>query len=592
MTVFVPNPFALAAVVTAFLSSVIAAGCSVPSPGDLSAADSSKTDKQRTAMVVTANPHATEAGSAVLRAGGSAVDAAVAIEAVLSLVEPQSSGLGGGGFMTYYDAGSRSLMVYDGRETAPQGANAEMFLDDSGDVMGYLQAKNSGLSIGVPGVVDMLALAHSEHGSLPWNELFDDAIRLADEGFDVSPRLASFFEKYGTRLIDSGVEEGPSEARDYFFNADGTLKSRLQNPEYVSTLELLKDNPRALYEGELAEEIVAAASQAPRAGSMALSDLSAYRARKLEALCIDYRELKVCGPPPPSSWVGVGMMLGLLDAADFPTDDRNSDWAAFTAAQRLAYADRDYFVADDTRVDVPIEGMLNSDYLALRATGIASPTAPETVAHGDPWSYQAGQATALLGEDTTIDYAGTTHFVVADQHGNVVSMTASVESIFGSARMAGGMFLNNQLTDFAKQPRDANGVLAANHAAGGKRPRSSMSPTIAIDESGEFRLATGSPGGNSILAYTAKTLVAILDWGLSPQEAIDLPNVVARGDTVRVETARAAPEMIQYLRDRGFKVEESAGENSGLSIIQRHADGSLEGGVDPRREGVISEIAY
>lgn len=284
------------------------------------------------------------------------------------------------------------------------------------------------------------------------------------------------------------------------------------------------------------------------------------------------------------------MMLGILDAADFPTDDRFNDWATFISAQRLAYADRDYFVADDTAVDVPINGMLNGDYLAQRASSIDIASAPVTVPHGDPWAFQAGEAAAMLGEDTTIDYAGTTHFVVVDKDGNVVSMTASVESIFGSARMAGGMFMNNQLTDFAKQPRDENGVLAANHPAGGKRPRSSMSPTIALDRNGEFRLATGSPGGNSILAYTAKTLIGMLDWGMTPQEAIELPNVVARGQSVRIESTRAAPEMIQSMRDRGFDVKESAGENSGLSIVRRHPDGRLEGGVDSRREGTVSEL--
>lgn len=575
-----------------FLFTAMSLGCtqSPSSGGGEPSATVTETPFQA-AMVVTANPHATAAGSAVLRAGGTAVDAAIAIEAMLSLVEPQSSGLGGGAFMTYYDASTRSIMIYDGREVAPQGAHADMFLDEDGEVLDYIKAKNSGLSIGVPGVVDMLALAHAEHGALPWDTLFDDAIQLSEEGFDVSPRLASFFEKYGMRLIDSGSEDGPQEAKEYFYNPDGSLKTRLENLAYAETLKLLRENPRALYEGSLAEAIVEAAAHAPRAGSMALEDLGAYEARKLDALCVDYRDLQLCGPPPPSSWVGVGMMLGLLDASNFPTDNRLDDWATFTSAQRIAYADRDYFVGDDTRVDVPIPGMLNADYLAMRAKEINIEDAPETVSHGDPWAYQVGNGTALLGEDTTIDYPGTTHFVVSDKHGNVVSMTATVESIFGSARMAGGMFLNNQLTDFAKDPRDANGKLVANHPDAGKRPRSSMSPTIAVDRDGAFRLATGSPGGNSILAYTAKTLVGMLDWGMTAQEAINLPNVVARGDSVRIETARATPEFIQAMRDRGFQVKESAGENSGLSIIRRHADGSLEGGVDPRREGVITTIA-
>lgn len=545
---------------------------------------------QSTAMVVTANPHATDAGAAVLRAGGSAVDAAVAVEAMLSLVEPQSSGLAGGAFLVYYDAKTKDISVYDGREVAPAGAHSDMFLDDSGEVYGYIEAKNSGLSIGVPGAVAMLALAHSAEGKLPWADLFEDAIRLSEEGFDVSPRLASFFEKYGTRLIDSGSDTGPRQAHEYFFDDGGELKKRLENPAYAQTLRLIADNPRNFYEGPLAAEIAAAAALEPRAGTLSEADLAAYEARKHEPLCAVYRELEICGPPPPSSWVGVGMMLGILDAANFPTDDRLADWATFTETQRLAYADRDYFVADDSEIAVPLDGMLNREYLAQRAALIDPTAAAPSVPHGDPWAFDSSSATADLGEDTTIDYAGTTHFVIVDADGNVVSMTASVESIFGSARMAGGMFLNNQLTDFAKQPRDDAGKLAANHAAPGKRPRSSMSPTIALDKDGNFRLATGSPGGNSILAYTAKTLVGMLDWGLSPQDAINLPNVVARGDTVRIETARAEEGQIEYLRELGFQVKESAGENSGLSIIIRHPDGRLEGGADPRREGTIIEL--
>ncbi len=542
------------------------------------------------AMVVTANPHATDAGLAILKAGGSAVDAAVAIEATLSLVEPQSSGFGGGGFMTYYDAASKTISIYDGREVAPAGATPELFIDENGEVLEFLQAKNSGLSIGVPGVVDMLALAHREQGQLPWEALFDTPIDLADNGFDVSPRLASFFEKYGKRLIDSGSPEGPKEAENYFFDENGELRTRLVNTAYADTLRALRSNPRALYEGELAAAIAAAAQHPPRAGSLTADDMAGYSARKLTPLCVEYRGLDVCGPPPPASWVGVGMMLGLLDASAFPSEDRLADWATLVSAQQLAYADRDQFVGDDTFVKVPLAGMLNPDYLSERAKLINISEAPETVEHGDPWAFEPAASVAQLGKDTTEDYAGTTHFVVVDSAGNAVSMTATVESIFGSARMAGGMFLNNEMTDFARQPRDDDGVLVANHPAAGKRPRSSMSPTIALDSEGNFRLATGSPGGNSILAYTVKTLVGMLDWGLSPQEAIDLPNVVARGSAVRVESARADDALLDSLRARGFNVKESAGETSGLSIVLKHEDGHLEGGVDPRREGTIGEL--
>ena len=542
------------------------------------------------AMVVTANPHATEAGEMILRAGGTAVDAAVAIEATLSLVEPQSSGLGGGGFIVYYHAADQSLAVYDGRETAPMGAHPDMFLSEDGTPYGYLEAKNSGLSIGVPGVVSMLALAHTERGSLPWASLFSSAKRLASDGFNVSPRLRSFFERYGARLIPSTLEQGPLDAYHYFYDESGVLRERLVNPAYAKTLELISQDPRNFYRGELAREIAAAAAHSPRAGSLSVEDLAAYSPRRLEALCTEYRGLLACGPPPPSSWVAVGMTLGILAERPFPTNNRMTDWATFIEAQRLAYADRDHFVADDTFTPVPLAGMLSRDYLARRAGLISTGSAAPRVTHGDPWAYEPGASASVYGRDTTVDYAGTTHFVVVDRWGNVVSMTASVESIFGSGRMAGGMLLNNQLTDFAKQPRDQSGTLVANHPAPGKRPRSSMSPTIVLNGDGSFRLATGSPGGNSIIAYTLKSLVGIIDWQLSPQAAVNLPNVVARGDTIRIETDRAPAAMIAAMNDAGFAVRESAGENSGLSVVLRHRDGRLEGGVDPRREGTIATI--
>ena len=543
-----------------------------------------------TGIAVTANPHATRAGEAVLQAGGSAIDPAVAVEAVLSLVEPQSSGLGGGAFLVYFDSENKGLTVYDGREVAPAGVTEDLFLDDNGEPYGFLAAKNSGLSIGVPGVVDMLALAHDEHGALGWAELFDNAINLAEEGFDVSPRLRGFLERYGDRLVSRRIEDGPLDAYEYFYKEDGTLRDRLTNEAYADALRLLAENPRALYEGPLAEEVVAAAAASPRAGTLSLEDLANFEARKAEALCVPYRGLSVCGPPPPSSWVAVGMALGLLDASDFPTADRNADWKTFIQAQQLAYADRDFYIADDTVEAVPMNGLLDPRYLKDRAGIISSESpSPELTTPGDPWVYEEKVAKTIYGQDTTIDHAGTTHFVIVDNAGNVVSMTASVESIFGSSRMAGGMFLNNQLTDFARQPRDEDGNLVANHPEPGKRPRSSMSPTIALDSDGAFYLATGSPGGNSIIAYTLKTLVAVLDWRLTPEQAVALPNVVARGTNVRIETDRSEPGFIDSMKAFGFEVKESAGENSGVSLVLATSNG-LQGAADPRREGTVAIV--
>eukprot|EP00903_Cladosiphon_okamuranus_P004246 g4244.t1 len=538
-------------------------------------------------MVVTANPHATNAGIAILEAGGSAVDAAVAIEAVLSLVEPQSSGLGGGGFMLHYDAEIKKIDVYDGRETAPEGATAEMFLQGNGEPMSFWDAKNSGLSIGVPGMVSLLNLAHQDHGALPWHSLFDSAIRLSEQGFEVSPRLSGYLQRFKDRT-PSKLEEGPTDAYQYFYDAAGSPEERLVNAAYAETLVQVAENPRFFYEGELAQAIVDAANAPPRAGSLSIEDMSAYSARKLEPLCIAYNTQTVCGPPPPSSWVAVGMVMGMLETSPRFLDeaDRNRDWAMLGEALRIAYADRDQYVADDDFIQVPLSGLLSSEYLATRAAEINAAQAAEYIEPGNPWEFELADA-ATYGSDTTVDRTGTTHFAVVDAAGNAVAMTASVESVFGSTRMAGGMILNNQLTDFARDPLDDQGLTPANIVEPGKRPRSSMSPTIVLDENGEFFMSTGSPGGNSIISYTLKTLIGVIDWKLSPQEAVDLPNMVARGDLVRIEQSRATQDLIDSLKTYGFDVQESAGENSGLSVILRTPDGGLEGGVDSRREGTI-----
>ncbi|MDG1904041.1 MAG: gamma-glutamyltransferase family protein [Arenicella sp.] len=547
------------------------------------------------AIVVTANPHATKAGADVLRAGGSAIDAAIAIEAVLSLVEPQSSGLAGGAFMLYFDAAKKNLSAYDGRETAPMGISATQFLQESGESIGFLNAKNSGLSTGVPGVVAMLEMAHSEHGKLAWGSQFDHAIDLAEQGFPVSERLHGMIARFG-KYIPKELSDGPIEAAEYFFDSAGeplAVGAIRNNPEYAKTLRAMARDPRAMYEGEIADKIVARVQQAPRAGALQKTDLENYTPLKLEALCQTYKGYSLCGPPPASSWVAVGQIMGILDhSAGFKDGgaDNPDNWTLFSEAQRLAYADRDHFIADAQFVNMPLDGMLDEDYLASRAKLINADTATETLEHGDPWAFQAQERKVAMGVDATMDFAGTTHFVVVDHDGNVVSMTASVESIFGSTRMVGGMFLNNQLTDFSFRPADENGLAIANRIEGGKRPRSSMSPTIVFDQNGEFAMATGSPGGNSIIAYTAKTLVAVLAWGLSPEEAVSLPNMVSRGERVRIEKERASAELIQGLKDFGYNVNESAGENSGLSVVVRSANGALQGAADPRREGTAELV--
>lgn len=551
-------------------------------------------DDRSPAMVVTANPLASKAGAEILAAGGSAVDAAIAIEAVLSLVEPQSSGLGGGGFLVHFNNSTNTLNVYDGRETAPASATANRFLL-KGEKMGYLDAKHSGLSTGVPGMVSMLQLAHADHGRLPWGPQFEPAKKLATEGFAISPRLHGMIQRFG-KYLPAEPAAGPTAAYHYLHDDNGLPLPAghiLKNQDYAATLDIIAKAPADFYRGALAKKIVAAVNQAPRAGGMRVADLENFSAQRRAALCLPYKSMQLCGPPPPSSWLAVAMTMGILEKTRGFSPGGASDpenWALFGEAQRLAYADRDHFVADSASVMVPVAGLLHPNYLARRASEISRTAAKPTISHGDPWAF-SNDMPLEAGLDETNDVAGTTHFVVVDKHGNVVSLTASVESIFGSARMAGGMFLNNQLTDFSFIAQDQDGKPIANAVAAGKRPRSSMSPTIVLDKNNEFKMATGSPGGNSIIAYTAKTLVGTLEWGLTAQQAVDLPNLVARGDIVRIEQERADQGLIDGLRAYGFQVKESAGENSGLSVVYRNELGELEGGVDPRREGVI-EIVF
>ncbi|OLF81428.1 gamma-glutamyltransferase [Maricaulis sp. W15] len=570
---------------TALAGGLILASCSsadeaMPETNAGAGIEAEVTSASGPAMVAAANPHAVEAGLDALRAGGDAIDAAIAVQSVLGLVEPQSSGLGGGAFLLYYDAQSGDLTVYDGRETAPATATPELFLDVNGQPLGFVESVLSGHSIGVPGAVAMLAMAHADHGALDWADGFDAATGLAEDGFEISPRLAGFIAGMAPR---GPLDEWPA-SRDYFFTDDGTplpAGHLLRNPAYAETTRALAADWRALYEGPLAAAIIEAVQDEPRPGGLTLTDLAAYQAVRRDALCRDYREWTVCGAPPPASGgITVNEILGLLEPYDMTATgpDTVEGWRRFIEASRLAYADRDAYVADADFVDVPVAGLLDADYINRRALGINRTTALPTSVPGIP------EGVSEPGADATPDSPGTSHFVIVDSDGDVVSMTTTVESVFGSHRMAGGFFLNNQLTDFSRAPTDAEGRVVPNAPEGGKRPRSSMSPTIVFDRDGEFVLATGSPGGSSIIAYTAKTLVGMLDWGLTPQQAIELPNIVARGDIVRVEDGMDA-NILAGLAALGFTLDANRGENSGLHIVRRLEDGTLIGGADPRREG-------
>lgn len=526
-------------------------------------------------FVAAANPLAAEAGMKVLREGGSAADAAVSVQAVLGLVEPQSSGLGGGAFMLHREAKTGKITAYDGRETAPAGATPAMFLDETGKPLPFQTAVLSGRSTGVPGAVAMLGLAHREHGKRPWPALFAGAVRLADEGFTVSPRLAGF-------INSQAAQARTPDATAYFTKADGSryrAGDLLRNAAYASTLRrIAAEGSPALLEGPLAQAIVTRVGEGPLPGSLSVADLRAYRPKQGDPLCRPYRIYVVCVPPPPSSGVALLQALMMLEHTDIATRGPldPAAWAELAEVQRLMYADRDRYVGDPAFVSVPVEALLDPAYVASRAAGITERAAPNP---------SAGELPVAFAPDATLEPAGTSHFVIVDGEGNVVSMTTTVESVFGSGRMVGGFFLNNQLTDFSFQPTE-NGRPAANAVAPGKRPRSSMSPVIVLDRDGRFVAALGSPGGSSILAYNLKTLVGVLDWGLTMDEAIELPNLIARGETFTGDTERFDGRVLRGLQDRGFVLRDAGVEVSGLHGVFVRPTG-LEGGADSRREGVV-----
>jgi len=530
-------------------------------------------------MVAAANPLAVAAGVKVLREGGSAVDAAVAVQAVLGLVEPQSSGLGGGAFMVYYDAKTHSVTAYDGRETAPKGATPGMFMGETGRPLSYPEAVLSGNSTGSPGAIAMLGLAQRQHGTLPWRDLFGTAQQMAAEGFIVSPRLGGY--------IASGAypQATAPDVVAYFTKPDGTKYKTgdlLKNPAYAATLKTLAAiGPEALYTGQIANDIAARVHQAPRPGTLTTADLAAYRPKVTPALCRPYRAYRVCTNQDPSGGSGLLEALGLLERTDIAKRGPNDPkaWFELIQAQRLMYADRDRYIGDPAFVTSPSAGLLAPAYLDARAK-LVGETAGPAPTPGHP------KGATLAGLDRTIEPGGTSHMVIADAKGDVLSMTTTVESIYGSGRMVHGYFLNNQLTDFSYSPVDPDGAPAANAVAAGKRPRSAMSPVIVLDRQGRFVVALGSPGGPAILAYNLKALVGILDWHLSVQQAFALPNVIARGERFNGETDLLAPQVLTGLEARGVHLTVGFGENSGLHGVAK-APGGWTGGADPRREGVV-----
>lgn len=524
-------------------------------------------------LAVTAHPLATQAAADILKGGGSAIDAAIAAQMMLSLVEPQSSGVGGGGFLLHYDARRRQVQAYDGRETAPAKAQGERFLNTNGEPLPFSEAVASAKAVGVPGLMAMLGMAHAAHGTRPWRVLFQPAIDKARMGFAISPRL------YRLMQNDPLLCHRPSTA-PYFCGPDGAPKaegSRLVNPALAATLQqLARQGPAALYQGQLGRDIVA---QLGPEGDLDQADLARYRAVRRPALCRPILVYTVCGMPPPSSGgIAVIQILSMLTTQDIgryaPTDAQFIH--RFAETGRLAYADRDRYVADPDFITVPTEGLLDPGYLRERAALISPERSMGHAAPGEP----AGAAQA--GQDSQSERPSTTHMVIRDARGNIVSMTSSIEDTFGNRRMVDGFLLNNQLTDFAFVPVE-NGRPVANRVEGGKRPRSSMSPVIVLAADGEPLLALGSPGGSAIINYVAQTLAAVLMQRQTLDAAIALPHFGSRNGPTELEADRGLEAQATALRALGHTVG-MIDLNSGLHGIMRRG-GAWESGVDPRREG-------
>lgn len=543
--------------------------------------------------VAAANPLATDAGYQVLKAGGNAIDAAVAVQMVLTLVEPQSSGIGGGAFLMHFDGAD--VQAYDGRETAPAAVTDELFMED-GEPLPFMEAVASGLSVGVPGTLRMLEQAHAEHGQLAWQELFTPAITLAEEGFAVSQRLH-------TSLANDEYLRENDLAQAFYYSADGEpleVGTTLKNPALAAILRrIAEEGSAAFYEGEVAEDLVEQVQSHPvRPGKISLDDISGYQSLEREPLCTPWQQWEVCGFPPPSSGhLTIMQILGMLDQqplleAPLENGVTSSGWLhQFLEASRLAFADRGRYIADPDFVEAPGGDwslMLAPDYLGKRSELIGEESMGESAEPGNP-----GELTVSFASQPEQPEYGTSHISIVDADGNAIAMTTTIEQAFGSRILAdggtdlpGGYLLNNELTDFSFAP-EVDGQPVANRVEPGKRPRSSMSPTLVFDqETGALVASLGSPGGAAIIHYTARTLAAMRDWGLNAQEALSLPHAITLGGDVYLEEGRFPEEIIESLRERGHSVSERE-LTSGLQAIRRLEDGTLFGGADPRREGVV-----
>lgn len=530
-------------------------------------------------MVAAANPLAAAAGRDILRAGGSAVDTAIAVQLVLNLVEPQSSGLGGGAFLVHWDEAARRVITLDGRETAPAAAKPDRFIGKDGKPMRFVEAVVGGRSVGVPGTPKLLEEAHRRWGKLPWPQVLAPAIELAEDGFAISPRLNGLL---------SGEKNLAKDARAaaYFYEADGQAKAVgtiLRNPAFAATLRTLAERGAgAFYEGEIARDIVATVTgHTTNPGDMTAADLSAYRVEEREPVCGTYRVWRLCGMGPPSSGaVAVQQILGMLETRDLARMQAGADAAHwFSEAGRLAFADRNLYLADPAFVGIPLPGLIDRDYIRSRAGLISPERSMGRARAGEPPNKRA----QLLAPSEGIEN-GTSHISVVDAQGNAVSMTTTIEDGFGARLMtAGGFLLNNELTDFSFVPEE-DGKPVANRVEPGKRPRSSMAPTLVFDAFGRLYAVVGSPGGSQIIGYVARTLVALLDWKMDPQAAVDLGNFGSRNGPTELEKSTEAEGWKAALEAKGHEVR-LIDMTSGIQAIVKTPEGFV-GGADGRREGV------
>ena len=526
-----------------------------------------------------ADPRATLAGKEILAKGGSATDAALAMMLVLTLVEPQSSGIGGGGFLVHHDAAANKIATIDGRETAPAAATPDRFLGPDGKPRGFIEVVPGGLSVGVPGNLRLAELAHKQWGKLAWADLFAPAIRLAEQGFEVTPALRTWLVRFEPLWKDFPA----ARALYYVDGQPAPLGTRIRNPAYAALLrDVARRGPAAFYTGANARAISDAVAKAPRNPAvLTAQDLSAYQAKPRDAVCTTYRVYKVCGMGPPSSGATtVFGILGMVEGFDMKAMGKDSpmSWHVLAEAMQLAYADRETYLGDGDFVDVPVQGLLDKAYLAGRASMISPFKGAGAYAPGTPPGAPARTRSGHVEE------AGTTHFVATDKYGNVASYTSTIESVFGSHLIANGYFLNNELTDFDHSPVNArDGAPAANRVAPGKRPLSSMSPTIVYGPDGKVILAVGSAGGKRIIMHVTKTLIGVLDWGLSAEEAIKLPNLYFGRGGVLIEDDAAGKTLAERMKPFGYSVTPTD-LGSKLNAVERVGD-AWRGAADPRGPG-------